>query len=136
MIEIADLIQRAREEPTTDNLRAMWHKVFALPVWYLLPAAEGPTMPLVLQAEDGAWVVAFTHFRPLNEFARAHGLRNDAGEVPMLPMPPAEALDRLEEVAEHVRGVVFNPATELTFRSTVDALRLLRAELLQPVPPV
>lgn len=130
MTEIGDLIAIAREDPTTENLEQMWRKVFALPAWYMLPASEGPTTPLVARLDDGDWIVAFTHFRPLNAFARERGLRDEAGEIPMLALSPVESMRRLAEVTAHVSGLVFNLGTDLAFRAPHDALDDFSARFL------
>ena len=126
MKEIAAAIRLARDTPSSGNLEAMWRSVFRLPAWYLLPAQlDGPTTPLVAQLDDGDWVVAFTHFRALNEFARERGMRSDQGEVPMLALPPVDAAAQIEGHADYIDGVVFNPGGELAFRATIPALRAL-----------
>lgn len=123
MTEIADTIRVARSDPSTENLETMWDAVFALPAWYFLPVAqEGPSTPLVARIDEGDWVLGFTHFRPLNEFTRDRGMRSESGEVPMLPLSPSEAYDKLREVAEHVDGLWFNATTDLSFRAPNAAL--------------
>lgn len=123
MKDIVAAIRLARSEPTSANLEAMWHHVVHLPAWYLLPAAlDVETTPLVAQLADGNWIVAFTHFRALNDFARERGMRSDTGEVPMLALPPADAIERIVEIAEHVDGVAFNLGGDLVFRAPVAAL--------------
>ncbi len=123
MKEITAAIRNARDEPTSQNIEAMWRRVMGLPAWYLLPAAlDAATTPLVAQLDDGDWIVAFTHFRALNEFARERGMRSDTGEVPMLALQPGEAVERIRELSDHVAGVVFNPGSELAFRAPVAAL--------------
>lgn len=130
MTEVADAIRRARDAPSSENLEAMWRRVFALPAWYLLPAElDAETTPLVAQVDDGAWLIAFTHFRALNDFTRLKDMRSDTGEVPMLALSPVEAMKQIEEHSDHIDGVLFNAATELTFRTPVAALRELAARL-------
>lgn len=123
MSEISDKIRAAQSDPSTDNLETMWDGVFHLPAWYFLPAVqEGPSTPLVARIDEGDWVLGFTHLRALNAFAAARGMRTEGGEVPMLPLSPAEAWEKLEEVAEHVDGLWFNAGTELSFRAPNAAL--------------
>lgn len=131
MKDIAAAIRTARDEPSSENLETMWRHIMRLPAWYLLPASlDGPTTPLVAQLDDGRWIVAFTHFRALNEFARENEMRSDTGEVPMLALPPAEAVDRVREVAAHVDGIVFNASTDLALRAPTDALQEIAERLL------
>lgn len=132
MSDIGAVIGRAREEPTTENLERMWQRVMALPAWFLIPGAQGDT-PLVSRADDGTWLVVFTHFRPLNVFARAHGLRTEAGEIEMLTVSPRDALARVASVAIHLDGLTFNPGTEVAFRAPLAMLDTLH-ELLPAVP--
>jgi hypothetical protein len=123
MSEISETIRAAQADPTSERLEAMWRAVFGLPAWYFLPAeTDGPTTPLVARIDDGDWVLAFTHVRPLNTFAAQRGLRSPDGELPLLPLSPREAYGKLEEVADHVDGLWFNPATEFSFRAPNAAL--------------
>ncbi len=132
MNDVGDLITMAKDSPSTKNLEAMWLRVMALPAWYLLPANEGPSTPLVLQLEDGDWVVVFTHVRPLNEYAAARGEEN----IDILPIAPTEVLARVDDVAEHVSGFVFNPTTAMAFRAPRSMFPSL-VELIpeRPTPP-
>ncbi len=123
MSEISDKIRAAQADPSTEELETMWRAVFALPAWYFLPAvAEGPSTPLVARIDEGDWVLGFTHLRALNAFAAAQGMRTEEGEVPMLPLSPREAWEKLEEVADHVDGLWFNAGTDLSFRAPNVAL--------------
>lgn len=131
MKDVTTAIEAAQNEPTKENLAVMWRRVFRLPAWYLLPSKlDGPATPLVARLDDGDWVVGFTHFRALNEFAREHGMRSEDGEIPMFAMPPQEAMEKLAEVRDHVTGVLFNPGTDFAFRSPMEALFTLAADLL------
>lgn len=123
MKDVVSLIERAMAEPSSENLEAMWRHVIRLSAWYLLPAQlDGPTTPLVAQLDDGNWVVAFTHLRTLNQFTRDHDMQSEQGDVPMLALPPGEAVERVQAFAEHVEGIVFNPGGPLAFRAPTAAL--------------
>lgn len=123
MREVAEAIRLARDEPTFENLEAMWRHVLRLPAWYLLPAAlEAETTPLVAQLDDGDWILAFTHFRALNTFARERNMRSDNGDIPMLAVPPLDAVERISQLADHIDGILFNLGTDLAFRAPPNAL--------------
>ena len=133
MKDIVTLIRTAREEPTSENIETMWRHVFAIPAWYFLPSQlDGPATPLVAQVDGGNWLVAFTHFRALNEFARERGMRSDQGEVPMLALSPAESCVRVREVAPHIDGVVFNLGSDLAFRAPPEALAEFASRFVEP----
>ena len=124
MAEVRDHILRAKDEPTTENLRRMWEAVFGLPAWYLLPTLdEGPSTPLVAEIDGQDWLLAFTSLRRLSDFAATAGRKSVRGEVPMLPLTPAEASARVDEVAAQIAGVAFNIGSDETFRAPVEALR-------------
>ena len=123
MKDISAAIQTARDEPSRENLEALWQHVMRLPAWYLLPAqSEGESLPLVAELADGPYVVAFTHLRTLNAFAVDAGMRTESGDLPMLPLAPAEAVARIVEAGDHIDGAVFNPASDLVFRAPTQAL--------------
>ena len=123
MKDVVAAIRDAKDEPSTEKLEVMWRRVFRLPAWYFLQAsAEGPATPLVGRLNDGDWVLGFKHFRAINEFGRDAGMLSEGGEIPMLALPPSDAIDHLREVAEHVAGIQFNIGGELAFRAPVAAL--------------
>lgn len=129
MKDIVSAIRAAKEAPTTENLEQMWRRVFRLPAWYLLPSGlEGPVTPLVARQDDGDWVLAFTHLRALNAFGRSANMRSESGEIPMLALPPTEAAEHLDAVAEHVTGISFNVGSELAFRAPLAAIREFREQ--------
>lgn len=131
MNDIASKIRQARTDPSTDNLETMWEGVLRLPAWYFLPASlNDETTPLVAELDDGRWLVAFTHFRALNEFTRVRGMRSDTGEVPMLALSPSAAIAHIEGIAPHIAGVAFNLGGELVFRAPTAALMQFAERLL------
>ena len=121
MIEIRDLVERARIDASDENIEALWRAVFLLRAWYLLPAKpEQPdSYPLVLMVEDQPWLLAFTNFRRLRDMEReiARG-----GDSKMLVLDPGAAMAQIGEVKKFIRGVIFNPNSDETFRCEVDAL--------------
>ena len=123
--EIRDYVARARREPTTENIEALWKAVFFRQAWYFLPSSnpEGPARPTVSQIDGRPWLLVFTHVRQLKEFARQAGRLNDDGSAPMLPLNPAESMAKILEVASSIEGVVFNIGSEATFRAPVKALK-------------
>lgn len=131
MSEIGAILDAARDTPTTENLERMWRAVFALPAWYFVPAqSEGPTTPVALQVDGGWWLPVFTHFRALNEFARQNELRTDQGEVPLLALPPRQALEHWREVSANLEGVLFNASTKWTFRAPREAFDEIAGRLV------
>ncbi len=122
--EIRDYLARAKADPTTANIEALWRAVFLLKGWYFLPAEsrEGPNTPTVMLVDDEPWLVAFTNVRRLKAFARANGRGADTGEVFLLVLDPQESMAQILEVADRVAGVVFNPDSPQAFRAPVDAL--------------
>ncbi len=121
-IDLKARFDRARAEPTTENLQAMWQAVFVQRAWYFIPASAGATHPMVAEIDGGVWLPIFTDFRKLDVFGQANGLRDSAGEIPMLVLAPPVAMRKVQEFAEHLDGVVFNPGSEITFRAPVSAL--------------
>jgi len=133
MKDIATTIRTARQNPSSENLEAMWQAVMRLPAWYFLPAALGEeTTPLVGELDDGRWLLAFTHFRALNDFARVRDMRSTAGEVPMLALSPTAAVAHLGDVAAHIEGVAFNLGGDLVFRAPTQALLQFAERFLAP----
>lgn len=122
--QIRDYVRRAREEPTTEHIQALWRAVFLLKGWYFLPAAggEGPEHPSVMLVEGQPWLVAFTNVRRLEAFARAQGREASDGGVPLLVLDPLVSMENIREAAEAVVGVVFNPGSPEGFRAPVEAL--------------
>jgi hypothetical protein len=124
MIEIRDLIATARQSPTEQNIEALWRAVFMLGAWYFLPASStpGPTSPMVIMQEDGAWLLAFTNFRKLSQFESTVGRRLPNGNINMLVLDPLKSMRLIVEHAEHIQGVLFNPDSDETFRVPTNAL--------------
>ncbi|MFW5968681.1 MAG: SseB family protein [Persicimonas sp.] len=122
--QIRDYVKRARREPSTENLEALWRAVFLLKGWYFLPAAEreGPNHPAVMVVEGEPWLVAFTNVRRLEEFARGLGRVDDDETLHLLVLDPLESMQKILEVRDSIHGVVFNPDSPSTFRAPVDAL--------------
>lgn len=121
MIEIRDLVDVARRQPTDANIEALWRAVFLLRVWYLIPAkpSDPDSYPLVTVLEGQAWLLAFTNFRRLRDFERSLGR---GGDSKMLVLDPVSALRQIASVRKHIAGVVFNPESDETFRCDVAAL--------------
>jgi hypothetical protein len=121
MIEIRDLVDLARQQPTDANIEALWKAVFLLRAWYLMPARpEDPnSYPLVTLVDGQAWLLAFTNFRRLRDMQRSIGR---AGDSKMLMLDPGQAMDQILSVRKHIRGVIFNPESDESFRCEVDAL--------------
>ncbi len=124
MIEIRDLIATARQTPTEIHIEALWKAVFLLGAWYFLPASEtpGPTSPMVVMHDDGAWLLAFTNFRRLSKFESTVGRRLPNGNINMLVLDPLMSMRLIVEHADHITGVIFNPDSEETFRAPTSAL--------------
>jgi hypothetical protein len=123
-MEIRDFVARAKAEPSTENIEALWRAMFLLKGWYFLPAQqrEGPSHPTVMLIDDRPWLVAFSNVRRLKAFAQSAGRVADDGEVLLLVLDPLESMEHIVEVADSVDGVVFNPGSEQTFRAPVQAL--------------
>ncbi len=124
MLEIKDHVAIAKENPTQENIRALWEAVFKLQAWYYLPAQEeeGPSNPLVTEIDGQNWLLAFTDFRRLTAFARSIGRRRDSGDVHMLTLDPRQSVERVIEVEDHIDGILFNVGTPETFRAPCVAL--------------
>ncbi len=121
--EIRDYVQIARQEPTTEHLEALWRAVFLLKGWYFLPAhADTETFPMVSLIDDEPWLLGFTNVRRLQEFARAHRRVNPDGSIPLLVLDPLDSINHLQEVQDHVTGVLFNIGSDETFRAPTGAL--------------
>lgn len=123
MIEIRDRVENARRDPSDANIEALWRAVFLLRVWYLIPAKPGEpeSFPLVTVVDDEPWLMAFTNFRRLRDVERQIGR---GGDSKMLMMDPDAAMRQIIAVKQYVRGVVFNPNSDETFRCGVDELVL------------
>lgn len=121
---IRESIRRAKREPTTEHLEEMWRDVFLLKAWYFLPAeeTEGPNRPMVAELDGESWLPAFTDVRHYRAFAGRVGLRTEDGETHGLLLDPGESMDRIVEVRDVIRGVVFNPGSDEAIRAPVDAL--------------
>lgn len=124
MLEIKDHVALAREDPTDANIEKLWRAVFRLQAWYFLPArdVEGPSSPLVVENDDGVWLLVFTDFRRLSAFASELGRRTQDGSVRMLVLDPRQSMEQVHAVSDHIEGVLFNPGDAATFRAPVDAL--------------
>lgn len=123
MNDLVATIVKARDVPTTENIEAMWARIFAIPAWYLLPSVlEGEATPLIAQVDGGQWLPAFTHFRTLNEFTRERNMRASNGEIPMLALSPRKVCEQVAELDQHLDGVVFNLGSDLAIRTPLVAL--------------
>lgn len=124
LLQIKDHVARARREPTTENLEALWKSVFMLKAWYFLPAGkkEGPSYPSVVNLEGKSWILAFTNHRRIKEFAASTGRVNERGEVLLLVLDPQQSVERAEEVEGIVEGIIFNIDSDEMFRTTVAGL--------------
>lgn len=124
-LEIRDYVARAKADPTTENIQALWQAMFLLKGWYFLPAENrnGPNRPTVMLVDAEPWLVAFTNVRRLKDFARTTGRAEPSGEVFLMVLDPRESMEQILDVREQVRGVVFNPDSPATFRAPVDALQ-------------
>ncbi len=122
--EIKDYVRNARQNPTTENIQKLWKSVFWLKGWYFLPSEsrEGPSNPSVMLVDGEPWLVAFTNVRRLEAFAQATGRAADSGEVFLLVLDPLESMQKILSVRDQIRGVVFNPDSDSTFRAPVQAL--------------
>ena len=123
MIEIRDLVENARRDPSDTNIETLWRAVFLLRAWYLIPAKpqEEESFPLVTLVGDEPWLMAFTNFRRLRDVERQIGR---GGDSKMLMLDPDAALRQIIAVKQHIRGVIFNPNSDETFRCGVDELVL------------
>lgn len=122
--ELHEYIARAKRDPSTEHLRAMWQRIFMLKGWYFLPAEdrEGPNRPAVLQLGGEPWLPICTDVRRLQALAERVGRVDEEGDVNLLVMDPRESMQRIAEVGEALEGVVFNPGTEVAVRIPVEAL--------------
>ncbi len=123
--EIRHYVQRARREPTTENIQQMWRAVFLLKGWYFLPSRsdEGPAFPTATTIDGEPWLLAFTNVRRLEDTAEATDRLADDGSLPLLVLDPKESMERIIEVADAIAGVVFNIDSPASFRAPVQALR-------------
>lgn len=124
ILHIKDYVALARQEPTTENLEALWRSVFMLKAWYFMPASdqEGPSYPSVANIDGKNWLLAFTNHRRIKEFAKSTDRLNAKGEVLLLVLDPQVSVDRAREVRDHVEGVIFNIDSEEMFRTTIEGL--------------
>lgn len=122
MKTVEDYVAQARQAPTTENLEAMWRAAFAIKAWYLLPAGDepGPARPTVITLDDGIYLPIATSLRRYSEFATKAG-RATSADLPLLILDPWQALDALEIFRQTMDGVIFNPATDASFRAPLDA---------------
>lgn len=122
--QIRDFVARAKSNPTTENLEALWRATFMLKGWYFLPSedAEGPTHPTVVIVDDDPWIIAFTNVRRLEAFAADQGRMAEDGEVHLLVLDPGESMEKILAVRDTVTGVLFNPGSPETYRAPVEAL--------------
>ncbi|RAL20457.1 hypothetical protein DL240_16770 [Lujinxingia litoralis] len=130
-LEIRDYVARARREPTTENIEALWRAVFLLKGWYFLPSTrqEGPATPMVTMLGEEAWLLAFTNVRRIKEFSRQVGMAAPDGTVQLLVLDPRESMERLVAVEDRVEGVVFNIGSDETFRAPVAAVKAYAARM-------
>lgn len=122
--EVQDYVAQAKQEPTTENLEALWRAVFLLQGWYFLPSrsGDGPAFPTVIMVDEKPWVLVFTNVRRLKAFARAAGRVNPDGSTPMLVLDPGSATDQILAQSQQLGGAIFNPDAEDTFRAPIQAL--------------
>jgi hypothetical protein len=132
MSEISDVLDRARREPSTENLTALWRAVLRLPVWYFLPAdAPGhETFPMVAEFDGGRWLLACTNIRRFGDLCRGLQITQDSEELPMLVVSTRDAIDRIEAVAPSIDGVAFNSHSVEHFRIPTDALLRFATDML------
>ncbi|TXD42770.1 hypothetical protein FRC96_02475 [Lujinxingia vulgaris] len=130
-LEIRDYVARARREPTTENIEALWRAVFLLKGWYFLPTErqDGPSTPMVTLLGDQPWLVAFTNVRRIKEFSRQVGRAAPDGSVQLLVLDPRESMERIVAVQDQIMGVVFNIGSEETFRAPVAAIKAYAARM-------
>lgn len=124
-LEIRDYVARAKADPSTEYIQDLWRAVFLLKGWYFLPAEsrEGCERPSVMLVGDEPWLVCFTNIRQLKAFSRATDRAAPGGEFYLLVIDPHQAMHQIIELADRIKGVVFNPDSAATFRAPVHALR-------------
>ena len=123
-MELRDYVAQAKREPTRQHIEAMWRAVFMLKAWYFLPAAdeEGPNRPMVAEIDGQPWLPVFTNVRRYREFAASHARVDGEGNIHSLMLDPGESTRQIVEADDRIAGVVFNPGSEETFRTPVEAL--------------
>ncbi len=122
-LSIAQYVEQAQRDPSTEHLEALWRAVFLRHAWHFLPSTNsGAATPLVAPIDGGHWILAFTSPRPLKAFARQQGRLNDDGSAPILSLTPLEAMNHILDVQDHIQGVIFNLGQEATFRAPTHAL--------------
>ncbi len=134
--EIREYVQRAKAEPTTEHIEELWRAVFLLKGWYFIPAEnrEGPNRPMVTMMEGEPWLPAFTNVRRYRDFGQHAGRVDDDGEMHLLVLDPGESMEKLLEVRDAVRGIVFNPGSAVTFSAPVEALEEYAEHFDVPLP--
>lgn len=122
--EIREYVRRAKADPTTDNIEALWRAVFLLKGWYFVPAErkEGPNRPMVTMLDGEPWLPAFTNVRRYRDFGEDIDRVDDEGEMHLLVLDPGASMEKILDVRDAIRGVVFNPGSSVTFRAPVEAL--------------
>lgn len=133
--EIRQYVARAKREPTTENIEALWRTVFLRKGWYFLPSRddEGPAFPTATLVDGQPWLLAFTNVRLLEDFAEAKDRVNDDGTVPLLVLDPGESMRRILDAREAIEGVIFNIDSPSTFRAPVEALEAYAEHFEVPI---
>ncbi len=132
MTGLSDLLDRARREPSTDNLSTLWQAVLRLPVWYFLPAeASGrETFPMVAELDGRRWLLACTNIRRLGDLCRGLELTEEGQELPMLVVSVRDAIERIELAGASIDGVAFNAYSDEHLRIPTDALLRFATDML------
>ncbi len=122
-LSIAEYVEQARRDPSTEHIEALWRAVFLRNAWHFIPSqASGPASPTVAPIDGAHWLLAFTSPRPLKDFARAKDRLNDDGSAPILSLTPLEAMEHILKIGDHIEGVLFDIGQDATFRAPTDAL--------------
>lgn len=123
-MEIREYVVQAKRDPSRENLEELWRAVFLLKAWYFVPVSdeEGPTRPMVTRLEERYWIPAFTDVRNYRTFVEGSDQLESAEELHALLLDPGESMEQILKVRDAIAGVVFNPASDYTFRAPVEAL--------------
>lgn len=117
-MHIDDLVYATKMNPTTDNIIALWKDVFVRKCWYLLPANDGYTQPLVIDNEDRIGLPIFTSYEKMEAFADKRELKAAGEPLKMLVLSPYDAMLKILKTKDSIDEVIFNAGGKHGFRVT------------------
>jgi hypothetical protein len=83
-------------------------RVGDLEQWFFIADTNQPGLPRFAQVDDQVMVLIFTDQQRAAKGAAAAGGTDEAGKVPLIPVPPAKAAEAVSQIAEQSQGKLEN----------------------------